>query len=195
LETRSNHDSPIHIEIEMGSASPTVGELDSLDRSPRSRELHPIKQRRELQMFLRGRDNRSPDRGSDCEQSLGPSKPGPCRGTTQLCHVGTAPGHRSIEVELPKSEAATEIQNRHPETTIGRYQSAPGTQHQPRLAMSGEHVKGPLKPVSTATTDEKVGQTTYSEHRPRSQIHAFVDLRLTIFPDTPEVLFEIGRAV
>lgn len=61
--------------------------------------------------------------------------------------------------------------------------------------MGGEYVKGTLKPISTATSDEKIRQTTHSECGPGSQIYALVDLRLTVFPNTSEVLFEIGRSV
>ena len=61
--------------------------------------------------------------------------------------------------------------------------------------MGGEDVKGPLKPVSTTTSDEEVSQTTNSESGPGSQIYTLVDFRLTVFPNTSEVLFEIGRSV
>jgi hypothetical protein len=59
--------------------------------------------------------------------------------------------------------------------------------------MSGKDVKSPLKPISTTTSDEEISQTTNPESRPRSKIYAFVDLRFTVFPNTSEVLFEIGR--
>jgi hypothetical protein len=61
--------------------------------------------------------------------------------------------------------------------------------------VGGEYVEGPLKPVSTATSDEKVRQTTDPESRPGSHIYALVDLRLTVFPNSSEVLFEIRRSV
>ena len=129
------------------------------------------------------------------DEILGSGKPGPFRSSTQLCQVGTSAGDRSIQIEFPETEAATEIEDRHPQPSVRWNQPAPGTQYQPGLAMGGENVESPLKPVSTATSDEQVRQSTNPESRPGPQIDALVDLRLTVFPDTPEVLFEIGRPV
>jgi hypothetical protein len=117
------------------------------------------------------------------------------RGTTQLCQVGTPAGDRPIQIQLPKSEAATEIEDWYAQTSIWWHESAPSTKDQPTLTMGGEHIKSPLKPISTTTTDEKVSQAADSESSPGSQIYALVNLRLTIFPNTSEVLFEIGRSV
>jgi hypothetical protein len=61
--------------------------------------------------------------------------------------------------------------------------------------MGGEYVEGPLKPITTATSDEEVRQAAYSESRPGAQIYPLVDLRLAVFPNTSEVLFEIRRSV
>ena len=61
--------------------------------------------------------------------------------------------------------------------------------------MGGKHVEGPLKPVSTATSDEEVGQTTNPESGPCPEIHALVNLWFTILLHAPEVFFEIGGSV
>jgi hypothetical protein len=61
--------------------------------------------------------------------------------------------------------------------------------------MGCEHVKGPLKPISTTTSNEEIRQTADPESGPRAEIDAFVDLRLTVLPDASEIFFEIGRTV
>jgi hypothetical protein len=137
----------------------------------------------------------APHRRTGIEKTLGSGESGPFRRTTQLCQLGTPTGHCSIQIQLPKPEAAAEIEDRYPQTSIRWYESAPSPQNQPCLAMCGEYVKGPLKPISTATSDQKVRQTTDSESSPGSQINAFVDFRFTVFPNTSEVLFEVGRSV
>jgi hypothetical protein len=124
-----------------------------------------------------------------------PRHPGSYRSATHLCHVGTTAGDRSIEIELPESQVAAEIQDRYPKPPIRWHEATPRAKDKPPLPMGGENIEGPLKPVSTATTDEQVGQATDPESGPRSQIYAFVDLRLTVLPHTPEVLFEIRRPV
>jgi hypothetical protein len=61
--------------------------------------------------------------------------------------------------------------------------------------MGREDVEGPLKPVSTTTSDEKVRQTADPETRPGPQIYALVDLGFPAFPNTSEVLSEIWGSV
>jgi hypothetical protein len=134
-------------------------------------------------------------RRTGVQKIVGSGESGPFRRPTQLCQVGTPTGDRPIQIQLPESEGATEIEDRYPQTSIWWHESAPSPKNQPRLTMGGEDVKGPLKPISTATSDEQVRQTTDSESSPGSQIYALVDLRLTIFPNTPEVLFKIRRSV
>ncbi len=79
------------------------------------------------------------------------------RSTTQLCQVGTPTRDRPIQIQLPETEATTEIEDRYPQTSIWWHESAPSPKNQPRLTMSGKDVEGSLKPISTTTSDEQVG--------------------------------------
>jgi hypothetical protein len=56
--------------------------------------------------------------------------------------------------------------------------------------VGGEQVDHPLKPVSTTTSDQKVGRAADAQRRPRAQIDALVDLRFAVFAERSEVLFE-----
>jgi hypothetical protein len=99
-------------------------------------------------------------RRTGIHQVFGSGQAGPFRSAAQLCQVGTPTSNRSIQIQLPKSEAAAEIEDRHPQTSIRCHEPAPSTQHQPRLAIGGKHVEDPLKPTSTATSDEQVRLST-----------------------------------
>ncbi|MCW8985093.1 MAG: hypothetical protein OQK55_07095 [Thermoanaerobaculales bacterium] len=158
-------------------------------------KLDPVKNLGEAEVSLRCRVHGASYGRTGIEKALGSGKSGSFRSTAQLCQVGTTPGNCPIQIQLPKAEPTTEIENRYPQTPIRCHQSAPSPQYQPGLTMGSEYVEGPLKPVSTATSDEKVGQATDAESRPGSQIHTLVDLWLTVFPKISEVLFEIGRPV
>jgi hypothetical protein len=57
--------------------------------------------------------------------------------------------------------------------------------------MGREEVQGALKPVSIATSDQKVRRTANTERRPRPQINALVDLGLTGLPERSKVFLEI----
>jgi hypothetical protein len=61
--------------------------------------------------------------------------------------------------------------------------------------MGGEQVDHPLKPVSTTTSDHKVGRAADTQRRPRAQIHPLVNLRFPAFADCAEVLFEVRGTV
>lgn len=195
LEASSKDNPPVEVEPDVISLSPSIGQPDPFDGSARSSEVDPIEGSREVEVTMRGGVHGSSDRASGSHQIIYPRHPCTCRCTTHLCHVGTTAGDRSIEIELPESEVATEIEDRYSQPPIRRHESAPRAKDQPTLSMGGEDVEDPLNPVSTATSDEKVGQATDSESRPRSQIHALMDLGLTVLPNTPEVFFEIGRPV
>jgi hypothetical protein len=58
-----------------------------------------------------------------------------------------------------------------------------------------EQVDYPLKPVSTATSDHKVGRAADAKRRPRAQIDPFVNLRFAAFAERAEVLFEARGTV
>jgi hypothetical protein len=195
LKTSTYHHPSIEIEIDPSPPSPAIGQLDSLDRTARSNELHPVQRRRKSHMAARCRVHGASYRRTGIHQVFGSGQTGPFRSAAQLCQVGTPTSNRSIQIQLPKSEATTEIEDRHPEAPIRCHEPAPGTQHQPRLAVGGKHVDDPLKPASTATSDEQVRLSTDAQRRPGSQIYSLVDLGLTILPDTSEVLFEIWRTV
>jgi hypothetical protein len=57
--------------------------------------------------------------------------------------------------------------------------------------MGREEVQGALKPVSTATSDQKIRRTADAESRPRPQVDALVDLGLTGLPERSKVFLEI----
>jgi hypothetical protein len=154
LETRTNHHRPTQIKIDFCPASSAIGKLNSLDRPAWSGKLHPVEHRCEAEVSLRCRVHGAPYRRTGIQEILGSGESGSFRRTTQLCQVGTPAGDRSIQIQLPKSEATTEIEDRYPQTSIRWHESAPSAQYQPRLTMGGEYVKGPLKPISTATSDE-----------------------------------------
>jgi hypothetical protein len=61
--------------------------------------------------------------------------------------------------------------------------------------MRCEQVEGPLKPVSTATSDQEVGHTADAEDCPGAQIHPLVDLRLAPYLKAAEVRFEAHEVV
>jgi hypothetical protein len=195
LETCTDHHLPIQVDIDGCPSSPALGELNSLDRSAGLGEIDPVENRCEAQVPAGRRVHGASHRRTGIHEILGAGQPGSFRGSAQLCQVGTPARDRPIQIEFPETQTAAEIEDRYSQTSIRWHQPTPGTQNHPHLAMGGENVECPLKPISTATSDEKVGLTTDPEGRPGSQIYSFVDLRLTVFPDTPEVHFEIGRPV
>ena len=133
---------------------------------------------------------RTSHRARSCHQRFHSGNPGPCCSPTHLCQVGTTSSDRTIEIQLPQTEITAEIQYRHPEPAVWRNQATPGTQHEPGQAVCREEVDSALKPVSTTTSDQQIGQTTDPEGRPRPQINPLVNLWLAPLPKISEVCFE-----
>ena len=187
LETSAQNHPPIQVKPEsVGSNTRT----NPFHGSSRPAHINPVEQPGQGEEIMDRGVDRPPHGTAGAEDRLHPAESGPCGGATHLCQVGTAPSHRPIEIELPQSEVATEVEHRHPEPVTGGYEAAPRTQNKPSLTVGGEQVDHPLKPVSTTTSDQQIGRATDAERRPRAQIDPLVDLRFTAVAERAEVLFK-----
>ena len=163
LEASAQDHPPIQVKPE--SAVSNVG-ADPFCGSSRSAHIDPVEQPGQGKEIMDRGMNRPPNGTGGSEHRIDPAEPGPCSSATHLCQVGTAPRHRPVEIELPQSEIATEVEHRHSKPATGGYETAARTQDKPGLTVGGEQVDHPLKPVSTTTSDHQIGRTTDAKRRP-----------------------------
>jgi hypothetical protein len=195
LQAGSENDPPVQFELDARLQPVAMSDSDPLDGPPRPRQINPVEDSFEVALAMGSCVNCASYGAADSHQVVESGHAGACRSATHLCQVGTTPGYGTVEVEIPETEGPTEIDHRYPKAAIHRYEPTPGTENQPPLAVGREHVDRPLKPVSTATTDEEIGQATDAERRPSPQVDALVNLGFTVFLCGSEVLLEIRRSV
>jgi hypothetical protein len=152
------HDNPA-IEIEFDPRLPLVAfdNADMLDHSPWPNHFNPVEDTLERALSPRSAVDRAANRTANAHQVVETRHTGACRGATHLCQVGTTTRHRTVQVEFPETQGSTEIDHRYTETPIRRYETTAASKYQPTLAVGCEHVDCPLKPVSTATSDQDIG--------------------------------------
>jgi hypothetical protein len=191
LQTGSKHNPAIEIETDSLMPIVAISDPNPLHHSAWPRKIHPVENAFQVPLSLRSRVDCAPDRASSPHQIIETRHAGACCSTTHLCQVGTSSSYCAVEVELPETQGPTEIDNWDPEAPIGRDKAASGTEHEPTLTMGRENVNCPLKPVSTTTSDEEIGEATDAKGSPRPQIDALVNLGLSVLLNSSEVLFEI----
>jgi hypothetical protein len=195
LHSRPNQHPTFQVDERFLAVSPSISQIHSLIRVARACQIDPIDDPGKRLLAVHEGVDRAANRTPGHHEVVGSVHARSCRSATHLCQVGTTSRNRTIEIQFPQPEISTEIENRKSQPAVGRYETAAGPQHEPPFTVCCKHVEGTLKPISTATTDEQVGQASDSECRPGPQVNSFVDFRLTILLNASEVLFENGEAV
>ena len=105
--------------------SSAIWELNPFNGSSGPGKFHPVEHRRQVHISPRCRLHCAPNRRPGEKEIVDPGETGPLRRTTQLCQVGTPTGNCPIKIQLPETEAATEIEDGHTQTSIWWHESAP----------------------------------------------------------------------